>query len=128
VKRASLSLPFLPQLPCANEKEDMSGQVLGEFGLPGERREGATGVWIRGKQKKIASIGIAVSSWITYHGCALNVVNDLAGFSRIEPCGFPARVMTSMEAELGIRCPEMSDVKESFLRHFSRHFERQLII
>lgn len=75
--------------------------VLKDFGLEGERRSGATGVWISGKQKKIASIGVAVSGWVTYHGSALNVANDLKGFSRINPCGFSSEVMTSMEVEMG---------------------------
>lgn len=102
--------------------------VLGDFGLAGERREGATGVWIVGKKKKIASIGVAVSSWVTFHGSALNIDNDLSGFSRINPCGFPSEVMTSMRIELGEACPSVSEVKESFLRHFSRHFDRYLMI
>jgi len=102
--------------------------VLADFGLEGERRAGATGVWIRGKQKKIASIGVAVSGWVTYHGSALNVSNDLRGFARINPCGFSSDVMTSMDAELGDRCPSMGEVKESFLRHFSVRFERLLVL
>lgn len=102
--------------------------VLRDFGLNGERREGATGVWLQGKQKKIASIGVAVSSWVTYHGCALNVNNDLSGFTRINPCGFSAEVMTSLQEQLGESCPTMSDVKESFLNHFGRNFSRLLII
>src|SRR5579859_1567598 len=74
--------------------------VLHDFNIEGERREGATGVWVLNKEKKIASIGVAVSSWVTYHGIALNVRNDLAGFERIHPCGFSSEVMTSMEREL----------------------------
>lgn len=102
--------------------------VLLDFGIEGERREGATGVWVAGKDKKIASIGVAVSAWVTYHGCALNVSNELAGFSRINPCGFNPRVMTSMQAELGSKCPSLMDVKNSFLDHFSENFGRSLIV
>ncbi len=102
--------------------------VLKDFGLVAERRPGATGVWISGKQKKIASIGVAVSGWVTYHGSALNVANDLKGFGRINPCGFDSRVMTSMEVELGGEAPSMLEVKESFLRHFSHHFSRFLVV
>lgn len=102
--------------------------VLADFELEGERREGLTGVWMRGKQKKIASIGVAASSWVTYHGCALNVSNDLTGFGRIRPCGLSSDVMTSMQAELGEACPSVVDVKDAFLRHFSRHFERYLMV
>jgi lipoate-protein ligase B len=64
--------------------------------------ENATGVWVRGKgeeraSKKIASIGIAVRKWVTYHGLALNCVNDLRPFQLISPCGFSPEVMTSLE-------------------------------
>ncbi len=98
--------------------------VLKEFGSLGERRTGATGVWIVGKQKKIASIGIAISSWVTFHGVALNVNNDLSGFSKIDPCGFNANVMTSMKEELGDSCPAIEILKKSFIKHFSTQFNR----
>jgi lipoyl(octanoyl) transferase len=102
--------------------------VLADFSLEGERRDGATGVWLKGKEKKIASIGVAFSGWITYHGSALNVSNDLSGFAKIRPCGFPSEVMTSLEAELGRNCPGLGEVKESFLRHFCQHFHRSLLV
>ena len=98
--------------------------VLKDFDISGERRQNATGVWIVGQQKKIASIGVAISSWITFHGSALNVSNDLAGFSKIDPCGFSATVMTSIKEQLGANCPSMEKVKTSFLSHFSKQFNR----
>jgi lipoyl(octanoyl) transferase len=101
---------------------------LKDFGIAGERREGFTGVWVVGKEKKIASIGVAASAWVTFHGTALNVTNDLTGFSRVRPCGLKSEVMTSMQAELGDACPTIQDVKDSFLTHFARHFERSLLI
>ncbi len=102
--------------------------VLGDFGLKAERRPGATGVWLKGVEKKIASIGVAVSSWVTYHGSALNVCNDLSGFARIRPCGFPSEVMTSLSVELRGGCPSMDEVKESYLRHFLSNFNRSLVL
>lgn len=57
-----------------------------------------TGVWIG--PRKIASIGIAVRRWITYHGVAINVTEDPLAFSGIQPCGFSRDVMTSIEREL----------------------------
>ncbi len=73
--------------------------ALETFGLATGRRNGATGVWIGAR--KIASIGIAVRKWVTFHGFALNVSTDLAAFAGLEPCGFDASVMTSLERELG---------------------------
>jgi lipoate-protein ligase B len=71
--------------------------ALGELGVPGERNPGYTGVWARGH--KIASIGVHVRQWVTWHGFALNVTTDLADFERIVPCGIPGVVMTSLERE-----------------------------
>jgi lipoyl(octanoyl) transferase len=68
-------------------------------GLAGARRAGATGIWIG--ERKVASIGIAVRRWVTLHGFALNVATDLTRFAAINPCGFDAAVMTSLQAEAG---------------------------
>jgi len=72
--------------------------ALGRFGIPGERRERYTGVWTGGR--KIASIGIHVRQWVTWHGFALNVTDDLSAFDLIVPCGIPDVVMTSVAKEL----------------------------
>ncbi len=73
--------------------------ALAILGIPAERNQGNTGVWTRGR--KIASIGIHVKQWVTWHGFALNVTTDLASFDRIVPCGIPGVVMTSIEREGG---------------------------
>ena len=73
--------------------------ALAELGLPAERNPGYTGVWTRGR--KIASIGIHVKQWVTWHGFALNVTTDLAQFERIVPCGISGVVMTSVQREGG---------------------------
>lgn len=99
--------------------------VLDEWGILAERRDGATGVWTIATQKKIASIGVAVSGWVTYHGVALNVSNDLKGFGRIHPCGFEASVMTSMRDELEGNAPCPLEIRRAFERHFARIFGRE---
>lgn len=76
-------------------------QLLSEFGL-NAGRFGPTGVWIkkpRSEIKKIASIGVAVRRWVTYHGISLNISNDLKLFSKIRPCNFESSVMTSLKEE-----------------------------
>ncbi len=73
--------------------------VLAVFDVPGERVAGLTGVWTQGK--KIASIGIHVKQWVTFHGFALNVTTDLSRFESIVPCGIDGVVMTSIAHELG---------------------------
>ncbi len=57
-----------------------------------------TGVWI--ENRKIASVGIAVKKWISYHGIALNVDYSSQAFQGIQPCGFQTSVMTNLEKEL----------------------------
>jgi lipoate-protein ligase B len=71
--------------------------ALADFGIPAQRSTGYTGVWTGGR--KIASIGIHVKQWVTWHGFALNVTTDLSPFSLIVPCGIPDVVMTSVERE-----------------------------
>ena len=67
---------------------------LESLGLAVRAVENATGVWVG--DKKVASIGIAVRKWVTYHGIAINVVNDLSPFQLISPCGFSSDVMTRL--------------------------------
>ena len=75
--------------------------ALAALGVPAERKPGYTGVWTRGGARKIASIGIHVKQWVTWHGFALNVTTDLSDFDRIVPCGIPGVVMTSLQRETG---------------------------
>lgn len=66
----------------------------------------ATGVWIG--DKKIASIGIAVRKWISFHGLALNVERDASAFLGMKPCGFAPGSVISMEDMLGERPSRMT--------------------
>ena len=72
--------------------------ALDALGIPAGVNPGLTGVWTRGR--KIASIGIHVKQWVTYHGFALNVTTDLSYFDLIVPCGIRDVVMTSVAMEL----------------------------
>ena len=86
---------FLRQLESA-----VINSLLG-LGVSAGRLPGLTGVWVN--KKKIASIGIAVRNWITFHGFSLNVEeSDTRGFRFIRPCGMDIK-MTSLEIELGKR-------------------------
>jgi len=80
--------------------EDALIAALAELEVPAERRAGYTGVWTGGG-RKIASIGVHVKQWVTWHGFALNVTTDLSAFERIVPCGISGVEMTSVERETG---------------------------
>jgi len=77
-----------------NKLEQVAIDFLSEFGILAVRRKGMTGAWV--EDKKIASIGIGVKKWISYHGLSINVNNDLDLFSLINACGLGAAV-TSLE-------------------------------
>lgn len=94
-------------------------RALATFGLAGERREGATGVWVGGS--KVASMGVAVRRWVTWHGFALNCDADLRFFQLIRPCGFDPDVMTSMTRLLGRPCG-IAEVEPAVVREFGAVF------
>ena len=94
--------------------------VLYDYGINASIKPGLTGVWI--EDRKIASIGIRVSRWITTHGFALNVNTDMNYFSNIISCGIENVYMTSMEKELGKKI-SMNDIKQSTINHFNDIFQ-----
>ncbi len=98
--------------------EEVLIQLLGVYGLKGERVAGMTGVWLEGR--KVAAIGIKVSRWITMHGFALNVCPDLTGFKRIVPCGIADKPVGSLAQFIpGIRVEQVRlDVAAMFAEVF----------
>lgn len=94
--------------------EEIGIRVCADLGLEAGRVEGKTGVWVG--PKKIMSLGIAVRRWVTWHGLALNVANDLAPFRRFSPCGLDGTVMTSLSERLG-RPADLAAVRERLVHH-----------
>jgi lipoyl(octanoyl) transferase len=77
-------------------------RTLQAFGVAGTQLEGLTGVWLESPPRKIASIGVHVSRWVTTHGYALNVDLDPTPFTRwITACGLEEAAFTTMARELG---------------------------
>lgn len=104
---------FLRQL------EQVVIDFLSDFGVKGIRFSGLTGVWV-GKEK-IASIGIAIRNWITFHGLSINIKkDDLDNFRLIRPCGMDIE-MTSLETVLG-REIYSAAVKDILIRRFEDAF------
>ena len=85
--------------------EEVVIRTLAEYGIRGERSKGETGVWIapffKGRERKICAMGIRCSRWITMHGFAFNINNDLSFFDFIVPCGIQNKQVTSLSKELG---------------------------
>lgn len=79
--------------------ERMTVDLLQSFGLKGRGNPDYAGVWI--EEKKIASIGIAVKKWVTYHGMAINIAHDESAFKGISACGSDSSIMTYLEEVLG---------------------------
>ena len=94
--------------------------TLDELDIKAKRKKNDTGVWI--DQKKIASIGLSVRNWITYHGFSLNVNTDLEKFNTIRPCGHDSQIMTSVSS---IKRKEYSKevIQTKIIRNFSNVFE-----
>ncbi len=99
-------------------------EALGTLGIAAGRTPGLTGVWTGGR--KIASIGIHVKQWVTFHGFALNVTTDLEHFDLIVPCGIEDVTMTSLAQELETSAPAdlMAATHEAVTAAFGRVFSR----
>lgn len=105
--------------------EEVIIHTIKRFGLNGMRAAGASGVWLNvglPTERKIAALGVKASRHVTMHGVAFNINTDLSWFSKINPCGFQDKGVTSLAAELG----EAQDfreiqelVEEEFLAIFS---------
>jgi len=99
--------------------EEVLIRTCADFGIESTREGPERGVWV--KDRKIASIGLAVHKGVSFHGFAHNVTTDLTYFLKIRPCGHAGTIMTSMEKELG-RTVDLEDVKASVIVHFQDVF------
>lgn len=102
--------------------EELLILTLADFGLAARREEGLTGVWVQ--DLKVASLGVAVRRWVTYHGFALNVSVDLTHFGRINPCGLSSDRMGSLEGLLG-RPVSLAEVTARLASHLPATLGRQ---
>jgi lipoyl(octanoyl) transferase len=104
--------------------EDAIIAAIAGYGLKGDRKDGATGVWLDAdhpsRARKICAIGVRVSRYVTMHGFALNVNTDMRYFSYINPCGLTFGV-TSIQQELEKEIP-IGEVKERLKEQFNQRF------
>ena len=103
--------------------EEALAQTLAAFGLEGTRIEGLTGMWLQSPPRKIASIGIHLTKWISTHGYALNVDLDPSPFTDwITACGLDGYQFTSLAQELG-RPLSVDDVRPGAAQAFADVFD-----
>jgi len=98
-------------------------RALHTIGLETGRQAGLTGVWREGR--KLASIGVHARDWVTWHGVALNVENDLATFAHVVPCGIDQVTMTTVARECalaGLPYPGFDVVKAAVTQGFASTF------
>ena len=99
--------------------QQIGSDLLIRLGVTAESKKGYPGLWAGGK--KIASIGVRVSRFITCHGMAININNDLSIFDLFVPCGLKDVQMTSAAKETGEKYP-MPDIKKQLFRLLAEHF------
>jgi lipoate-protein ligase B len=99
-----------------DQLEEVILRTLKDFGMEGEKDSLNRGVWVDGE--KIASIGVTIKRWVSFHGLALNYETDLSYFDLIHPCGLLGKKMTSMEKILGERI-----TRESLIGRIAFYFK-----
>ena len=105
--------------------EEVLIRAVASLGVAAARSPDGTGIWTPARAK-LAAIGVRVSSgWITSHGVALNVCNDLSWFETIVPCGIADRGVTSLERELG-RPVSLRAARAAVVEAFGAVFERSI--
>ena len=93
-------------------------EFLKTYKINGKKDKKNIGIWVN--YKKIAAIGIRVSRWIAYHGCSINVSNNLNQYLKIVPCGLDNKNVTSVYKEKNIRPKDFENkLAEIFIKNFN---------
>jgi lipoate-protein ligase B len=104
-----------------DQLEEVILRLLKDFRIEGRRDPSNRGVWVN--EDKIASIGVAIKRWVSFHGFSLNYETDLKYFDLINPCGLVGKKMTTMAKILGKEIYRKQLV-ERICFHFNPIFER----
>ncbi len=99
-------------------------RFLAEYGIEGYLKPDEPGVWVNGG--KICSFGIGIKRWVSCHGIALNINNDLTAFQTIVPCGKPSEIVTSVKQQLGHDI-NMDRAYEQFQEYFCQAFDYRVV-
>ena len=98
--------------------EDSVVEFLNNYKIIARPDKKNIGIWV--KNKKISAIGIRVSKWVAYHGCSINITNDLNQYKKIVPCGLNNKMVTSIKS-LGIKPSYINkNLKRIFYKNLSK--------
>src|SRR4029079_7931090 len=101
--------------------EEVMIRTCADYRLPSARVAVMSGAWVG--DEKIGAIGVRIARWVTSHGVALNVSNDLAPFGMIVPCGIRGRGVPSLQRQLA-RPVSLADAAPRLARHLAAVFGR----
>jgi lipoyl(octanoyl) transferase len=104
--------------------EEVMIRACADFGVTAGRIPGLTGVWVG--EEKIGSIGVRIARWVTSHGFALNVANDLSPFELVVACGIKGRGVTSLSRSAG-REVSVDAVKRRLAFHVAEVFGLEIV-
>jgi lipoyl(octanoyl) transferase len=105
--------------PFVRILEDVMTETAARYGVSAGRRDGLPGLWCApesDRPRKLGALGLRVERGVSYHGIALNITTDLAGFDLIDPCGMPAADVTSIARELDWTGPDALPSTDSVAR------------
>tara|TARA_B100000767_G_C19667955_1_gene493968 strand:+ start:245 stop:850 length:606 start_codon:yes stop_codon:yes gene_type:complete len=91
-------------------------QFLKIYNIKGISDKKNIGIWVKGK--KIAAIGLKVSRWVAYHGCSINISNNLVDYKKIIPCGLSNEKITSIKNE-GVK--NQTNIDINLIKIFSKN-------
>ena len=94
-------------------------EFLNVYKINGKSDRKNIGIWV--KDKKISAIGIRVKKWIAYHGCSININNNLQDYKKIIPCGLDNKKVTSLK-DLGIN--KINNINENLERIFLKNLSK----
>tara|TARA_B100000886_G_C20376710_1_gene472073 strand:+ start:621 stop:1232 length:612 start_codon:yes stop_codon:yes gene_type:complete len=94
-------------------------EILKIYRITSYSDRGNVGIWV--KRKKISAIGIKIKGWIAYHGCSININNNLSDYNKIVPCGLNNKMITSF-SNLGIK--KVKDLEKNIVEIFLKNLSK----
>ena len=94
-------------------------EILKKYNITAYSDKKNIGIWV--KNKKISAIGIRVKNWIAYHGCSININNDLSYYKKIIPCGLHNKMVTSFK-DLGLL--KVEGINKNIVKIFKKNLSK----